>query len=121
MAETSTIRDFVDLGTPLLDAWIEDSATIKLAIKEHGVIEDTLKNIPDAWELQDEISAAFDELNGQRVDLLSELPDDSGSDSPEGSDDTLITMEFQDMELKRLIAAKQLTAHERWSVDDDQE
>ena len=124
MAETNVIRDFVDLDTTLIDAWIDDSPTIKWAIKEHVVLDDTLANVPDPWELQDELSQAFDELTTQRVDLLSNLPDDSGSDT--GSDssdsaDTLITMEFQEMELKRLIAVKQLTSHERWSSDDDQE
>ncbi len=119
MADVKNIRNYVNLNTPLTDAWITDSVNIKKAIKNHALTTASLAAVPVCADLSQEVLTALDALIKARTDLISSLPD--GLDSLQQidlSDDPLITMEFQDMELKRLLAVQRLLSHERWRVPD---
>ena len=121
MAETKTIKDFVKIETPLLDEWLNCCNTVKQAIKSHALKRDTIKDVPDCDELTEELTNGYSALTTERSSHILNLPDDlseGGEGTNEAMNEALITIEFQDMALKQLIAARQLGSHNEWSPED---
>ena len=103
----SNIRDFIDLNTPTIDSWLQNCGLVKKALKSRVAVEEVLSLVPEGDVVTEELEAAIESINLERVNTLTT---DSGEDSNAASD-YVLTMEFQDMELKRLLAVKQTYSH----------
>ena len=104
----SKLREYVNANTPLLDAWIEKQADLHELIKSRQVSDaDSIAEIvPNYQELRDEL----DKAQAALLKLRQSTAENAGSDkSSAGS--AVIEYAFQDIELKRQLAGRQLLKH----------
>lgn len=105
---TATLRSYVNANTPLLDAWVAKQKELHELIKSRQVVNvDSLSEIiPTQRDLQDEL----DKAQAALLKLRQNTAENAGADK-RSAGAAVINYAFQDIELKRQLAGRQLLKH----------